>query len=213
MNRSERSHAASPSDAMPIARARAAILAIQEIHSVLLPSAPCRHKLSAPLHMAWRCEFDGACPRPDVTPWMQSHQSSPRRHILASVALTNATASLRARARAASPRREGPGAIAFAAAVGARPWQDRNDCRFHGGRVHRRASIRILRCRSSSPRCSVRGASANVLPWRARPCHMWVHSTMRRVIPSTLVVVISPSERSRPSAGDSWAPASLAIVI
>ena len=100
MNRSERSHAASPSDAMPIARARAAILAIQEIHCVLLPSAPCRHKLSAPLHMAWRCEFDGARPRPDATPWMQSHQSSPRRHILASVALTNATASLRARARA-----------------------------------------------------------------------------------------------------------------
>ena len=64
------------------------------------------------LHMAWRCEFDGACPRPDVAPWMQSHQSSPRRHILASVALTNETASLRARARARArrhPGAKGPG--------------------------------------------------------------------------------------------------------
>ena len=107
--------------------------------------------------------------------------------------LTRRLPSAHARARAASPRREGPGAIAFAAAVGARPWQDRNDSRFHGGRVHRRASIIILRCRSASPWCSVRGASANVLPWRARPCHTLAHSAMLRVIPSALVEINSPS--------------------
>ena len=51
----------------------------------------------------------------------------------------------------------------------ARSWRDRNDNRFHGGRAHRRVSIIILLCRSSSPWRYVRGASANVSPWRARP--------------------------------------------
>ena len=96
----------------------------------------------------------------------------------------------RARARAVNVALNAEGDCA--AALRARSWRDRNDNRFHGGRAHRRASIIILRCRSSSPWCSVRGASADVLPWRVRPCHMLAHPAMLRVIPSALVEVINP---------------------